>query len=64
MRTSCGYEVEEALLKELKLQGFPEDISREVLAGYDIDRIVFEAILEKASIKIDEEDKKRKNSFA
>lgn len=64
MRTSCGYEVEEALLKELKLQGFPEDISREVLAGYDIDRIVFEAILEKASIKIDEEDKKRKKSYA
>lgn len=62
MRTSCGYEVEEALLKELKLQGFPEDISRQVLARYDIDRIVFEAILEKASIEIDEEDKKRKIS--
>ena len=64
MRTSCGYEVEEALLKELKLQGFPEDISRQVLARYDIDRIVFEAILEKASIEIDEEDKKRKISYA
>ena len=57
MRTSCGYEVEEALKKELRAQGFPEDITREVLAGYDLDRILFEAVLREASIKIDERDK-------
>jgi hypothetical protein len=57
MRTSCGYEVEGALVRELKAQGFPEDITREVLAGYDLDRILFEAVLREASIKIDERDK-------
>ena len=53
-RTDCGYEVEEALVKELRLQGFPSDLIRQVLATYPIDRIIFDSILKEASIKIDE----------
>lgn len=53
-RTDCGLEVEEALVKELILQGFPESLTRQVLSTYPIDRIIFEAILKEASIKIDE----------
>jgi hypothetical protein len=53
-RTDCGYEVEEALEKELRLQGFPSDLIRQVLATYPIDQIIFESILKDASIKIDE----------
>jgi hypothetical protein len=53
-RTDCGYEVEEALEKELRLQGFPSDLIRQVLATYPIDQIIFESILKEASIKIDE----------
>lgn len=62
MRTSCGAEVEEALKKELRAQGFPEDITREVLAGYDLDRIIFEAVLKEASVTIDEKDKERRKT--
>lgn len=57
MRTSCGYEVEEALVRELKLQGFPEATTRKVLASYDLDRILFEAVLKEASIRIDEKER-------
>jgi len=53
-RTDCGYEVEQALVKELELQGFPSDLIRQVLATYPIDRIIFDSILKEASIKIDE----------
>jgi hypothetical protein len=53
-RTDCGHEVEEALAKELRLQGFPSDLIRQVLATYPIDRIIFDSILKEASIKIDE----------
>lgn len=60
MRTSCGYEVEQALVRELLLQGFPEGITREVLRGYDIDGIIFEAILKEASVKIDERHKQER----
>lgn len=53
-RTECGFEVEQALVKELELQGFPSDLIRQVLATYPIDQIIFESILKEASIKIDE----------
>jgi len=53
-RTNCGFEVEEALVKELELQGFPSDLTRQVLRTYPIDQIIFESILKEASIKIDE----------
>jgi len=53
-RTDCGYEVEQALVKELELQGFPSNLIRQVLATYPIDRIIFDSILKEASIKIDE----------
>lgn len=53
-RTDCGHEVEEALAKELRLQGFPSDLIQQVLATYPIDQIIFESILKEASIKIDE----------
>jgi hypothetical protein len=53
-RTNCGFEVEEAFVKELELQGFPSDLIRQVLATYPIDRIIFDSILKEASIKIDE----------
>jgi hypothetical protein len=52
-RTSCGLEVEEAIIKELLLQGFPEEITRRVLSSYNIDGILFEHIMKEASIKID-----------
>jgi hypothetical protein len=52
-RTSCGLEVEEAIIKELLLQGFPEEITRRVLSEYNIDGIIFEHIMKEASIKID-----------
>ena len=52
-RTSCGQEVEEAIVKELLLQGFPERITRKVLSEYNIDRIIFDEIMKEASIKID-----------
>jgi len=58
MRTSCGLEIEEALVKELKLQGFNEEVTRQVLAGYDLDRIIFEEVLKEASVTIDERSKK------
>lgn len=53
-RTECGYEVEQALIKELELQGFPSDLIKQVLRTYPIDQIIFESILKEASIKIDE----------
>ena len=53
-RTDCGHEVEEALAKELRLQGFPSDLIKQVLRTYPIDQIIFESILKEASIKIDE----------
>ncbi len=53
-RTECGLEVEEALIKELVSQGFDEGASRNVLAKYAIDNIIFEHILKEASIRIDE----------
>jgi hypothetical protein len=53
-RTECGIEVEEAIIKELLLQGFPQDITRKVLATYNIDAIIFEHIMKEASIKIDD----------
>jgi hypothetical protein len=53
-RTECGFEVEEALAKELRLQGFPSDLIKQVLRTYPIDQIIFESILKEASIKIDE----------
>ena len=52
-RTECGLEVEEAIVKELVLQGFPEDTTRKVLASYDIDNILFDNIMRTASITID-----------
>ena len=52
-RTTCGQEVEAAIIKELLLQGFPEKITREVLLGYNIDGIIFEHIMKEASISID-----------
>jgi hypothetical protein len=45
--------VEEAIIKELLLQGFPEEITRRVLSSYNIDGILFEHIMKEASIKID-----------
>lgn len=53
-RTACGFEVEEALVKELELQGFPSDLIKQVLRTYPIDQIIFESILKEASIQIDE----------
>ena len=53
-RTECGIEVEEAIVKELLLQGFPEEITRKVLSSYGIDAIIFEHIMKEASIKIDD----------
>ena len=53
-RTTCGLEVEEAIVKELLLQGFPEQITRDVIATYNIDSILFDSIMRDASIKIDE----------
>jgi hypothetical protein len=53
-RTSCGNEVEHAIIKELLLQGFPEDITRKVLATYNIDAIIFEHIMKEASVTIDD----------
>jgi hypothetical protein len=53
-RTECGFEVEQALVKELELQGFPSDLIKQVLKTYPIDQIIFESILKEASIKIDE----------
>jgi hypothetical protein len=53
-RTSCGQEVEEAIVRELLLQGFPEKITRQVLSSYNIDGIIFEHIMKEASIKIDD----------
>jgi hypothetical protein len=61
-RTSCGQEVEEAIVKELLLQGFPEGITRKVLSEYNIDGIIFEHIMKEASIKIDELDKRERAS--
>lgn len=52
-RTECGLEVEEAIVKELVLQGFPEDTTRKVLASYNIDGILFDNIMRTASITID-----------
>lgn len=54
IRTDCGNEVEYAIIKELLLQGFPEEITRKVLATYNIDAIIFEHIMKEASIKIDD----------
>lgn len=59
-RTECGLEVEEAIVKELSLQGFPEDITRKVLSSYNIDGIIFDNIMEEASIKIDAEHQLQK----
>jgi hypothetical protein len=59
-RTSCGLEVEEAIVKELLLQGFPEEITRKVLLSYNVDGIIFEHIMKEASIKIDELHKAEK----
>ena len=56
-RTECGLEVEEAIVKELILQGFPEDITRKVLSRYNVDGIIFDNIMEQASIEIDNEMK-------
>lgn len=56
-RTECGLEVEEAIVKELILQGFPENITRKVLSFYNIDGIIFDNIMEQASIEIDNEMK-------
>lgn len=56
-RTECGLEVEEAIVKELILQGFPEDITRKVLSHYNIDGIIFDNIMAMASIEIDNEMK-------
>lgn len=53
-RTDCGYEVEQAIIKELLLQGFPLDLTKEVLRTYPIDEIIFEQIMKTASIQIDE----------
>ncbi len=53
-RTDCGYEVEQAIIKELLLQGFPLDLTKEVLKTYPIDEIIFEQIMKTASIQIDE----------
>ena len=53
-RTNCGHEVEEAIIKELLLQGFPLDLTKEVLRTYPIDEIIFEQIMKTASIQIDE----------
>jgi len=58
-RTDCGYEVEQAIVKELLLQGFPMDLIKEVIRSYPIDRIIFEQIMKTASIKIDELQKAR-----
>lgn len=59
-RTECGLEVEEAIVKELILQGFPEDITRKVLSSssYNIDGIIFDNIMKQASIEIDNEMKR------
>lgn len=57
-RTECGLEVEEAIVRELILQGFPEDITRKVLSSYNIDGILFDNIMGMASIEIDNEMKR------
>ena len=54
-RTECGLEVEEAIVRELILQGFPEDTTRRVLSSYNIDAILFDSIIKEASIEIDNE---------
>ena len=54
-RTECGLEVEEAIVRELILQGFPEDTTRKVLSSYNIDAILFDSIMKEASIEIDNE---------
>ena len=54
-RTECGFEVEEAIVRELILQGFPEETTRKVLSSYNIDAILFDSIMKEASIKIDNE---------
>jgi hypothetical protein len=54
-RTECGLEVEEAIVRELILQGFPEDTTRKVLSSYNIDAILFNSIIKEASIEIDNE---------
>jgi hypothetical protein len=61
-RTSCGREVEEAIVKELLLQGFPEGITRKVLSEYNIDAIIFEHIMISASVKIDGLDARERAS--
>jgi hypothetical protein len=57
-RTECGLEVEEAIVRELSLQGFSEDVTRKVLSNYNIDGIIFDNIMEQASIEIDNEMKR------
>ena len=54
-RTECGLEVEEAIVRELILQGFPEETTRKVLSSYNIDGILFDSIMKEASIEIDHE---------
>jgi len=54
-RTECGLEVEEAIVRELILQGFPEETTRKVLSSYNIDAILFDSIIKEASIEIDNE---------
>ena len=56
-RTECGFEVEESIVRELILQGFPEDITRKVLSSYNIDGILFDSIMRNASIEIDNQHK-------
>ena len=52
-RTECGIAVEEAIVKELVLQGFPEKTTRNVLSSYNIDGILFDTIMRTASIEIE-----------
>lgn len=56
-RTECGLEVEEAIVRELILQGFPEDITRKVLSRYNIDGVLFDNVMGMASIEIENEMK-------
>ncbi len=56
-RTECGLEVEEAIVRELILQGFPEDITRKVLSHYNIDGILFDNVMGMVSIEIENEMK-------
>lgn len=60
-RTECGLEVEEAIVRELILQGFPEDITRKVLSSYNIDGILFDNVMGMASIEIENEMKEEGN---